>query len=120
MGLVFTVAMESIPLCTGHSNPGTAVPCARQLLLQGGPGGILMHVPPLCFHPSDTPGIPEQEHRNSCALALPMPGAAGPERLLQVDLMVVGTTPNSSNIIWHPNYLLSCLPCCNFVSQPQG
>lgn len=34
--------------------------------------------------------------------------------------MVVGTTSNSSNIIWHPNYLLSCFPRRNFVSQPPG
>lgn len=34
--------------------------------------------------------------------------------------MVVGTVSNSSNIIWHPNYLLSCLPRRNFVSQPSG
>lgn len=78
-----------------------------------------MQVPTLCFHPM-TPQVSQeqvpsllQEFR---ALVLPVPGAAGPERLLQVDLMVVGTTSNSSSIIWHPNYLLSCLPHCNFVS----
>lgn len=60
MGLVLTDAMESIPLCTspGYGDPGRALPSARQLLLEGGPGGILMHIPPLCFHPSNIPGIP--------------------------------------------------------------
>lgn len=54
---------ESIPLCTGHWDteilaqlcpvPGSC--CWREIL-----GGIPMHIPPLCFHPSDTPAVSEQ------------------------------------------------------------
>jgi len=52
---------------------------------------------------------------------LPVPGAAGPDQLLRVDLIVIGTTSDFGNIICHPNYLLSCLPHRNsFLPSPRA
>lgn len=54
MALVLTDAMESIPLCTGHWDTAILAQLCPVPVL----GGIPTHVPPLCFHLNDTPGMP--------------------------------------------------------------